>query len=282
MEQQQQAIDAKRTEYESEEAYEEARAAVFNAAMNTQWRNKCISETYVPGSVFKVFTASAGLEEDKVSYYGDSFTCYGSETVAGKEIHCSNHRGHGTQTFEEILLHSCNPGFIQIGQRLGKDLFCKYFDAFGLSEKTGIDLPGETSSIYTSLNGMGPVELASSSYGQNNSLTPIEMVTGYAAVVNGGYLLKPYVVSKVVDKSGNVVLSNEKTVRRQVISEETSAEMRRALQSWTATTRAMPISRATRSAASPVHPKSWRSVRLMSMWHRTAALHRRTIRRSCC
>lgn len=202
----------------------------LNKAYEDQWRNKCISETYVPGSVFKVFTASAGLEEDKVKYYGDSFTCYGSETVAGKEIHCSNHRGHGTQTFEEILLHSCNPGFIQIGQRLGKELFCKYFDAFGLSEKTGIDLPGETSSISTPVSKMSAVDLAASSYGQNNSLTPIEMVTGYAAVVNGGYLLKPYVVSKVVDKSGNVVLSNEKTVRRQVISEETSAEMRRALQ----------------------------------------------------
>ena len=206
------------------------RLDALNAAYEDQWRNKCISETYVPGSVFKVFTASAGLEEDKVSYYNDSFTCLGAEIVAGQTIHCSNHSGHGTQTFEEILLHSCNPGFIQIGQRLGKELFCKYFDAFGLSEKTGIDLPGESSSIYTPLNAMGPVELAASSYGQNNSLTPIEMVTGYAAVVNGGYLLKPYVVSKVVDQAGNVVLANEKTVRRQVISEETSAEMRKALQ----------------------------------------------------
>ncbi|MBR3418769.1 MAG: PASTA domain-containing protein, partial [Oscillospiraceae bacterium] len=206
------------------------RLAELNKAYENQWRNKCISETYVPGSVFKVFTASAGLEEDKVSYYGDSFVCNGFEIVAGQQINCSHTNGHGTQTFEEILLHSCNPAFIQIGQRLGKDLFCKYFDAFGLSEKTGIDLPGESSSIYTPVNAMGPVELAASSYGQNNSLTPIEMVAGYAAAVNGGYLLKPYVVSKVVDKSGNVVLSNEKTVRRQVISEETSAEMRRALQ----------------------------------------------------
>ncbi|MBR6718100.1 MAG: PASTA domain-containing protein [Oscillospiraceae bacterium] len=200
-------------------------------AWETQWRNKCVSETYVPGSVFKVFTGSAGLEENKVSYEGDNFYCSGVEVVAGKEIHCSNrYPGHGAQSFKEILLHSCNPGFIQIGQRLGKETFCKYFEAFGLGEKTGIDLPGETASIYTKLSEMGPVQLAASSYGQNNSLTPIEMVTGYAAVVNGGYLLKPYVVSKVVDQAGNVVLANEKTVRRQVISEETSAEMRKALQ----------------------------------------------------
>ena len=209
---------------------EEARTKARNEAYETQWRNKCISETYVPGSVFKVFTASAGLEEDKVRYYGDNFICYGQEIVSGIPIHCSNHSGHGSQDFQDILLHSCNPAFIQIGQRLGKDLFCKYVDAFGLSEKTGIDLPNETNSICKTVDNMSLFDLAHCSYGQTNSLTPIEMVTGYAAVVNGGYLLKPYVVSKVVDQSGNIVKSNEKNVRRQVISEETSEEMRRALQ----------------------------------------------------
>ena len=210
---------------------ENKRKDALDKAHETQWRNKCISDTYVPGSVFKVFTASAGLEEDKISYYGDTFVCHGYEVVAGQKIHCSvGEPGHGAQKFEEILLHSCNPAFIQIGQRLGKELFCKYFDAFGLSEKTGIDLPGESGSISTPVNKMSVVDLAASAYGQHNSLTPIEMATGYAAVVNGGYLLKPYVVSKVVDKSGNIVLSHEKEVRRQVISEETSEEMRRALQ----------------------------------------------------
>ena len=200
-------------------------------AKETQWRNKCVTETYIPGSVFKVYTASSALEEDKITY-NDSFFCSGSIEVKGakKPINCWKRRGHGAETFEEILTNSCNPAFVTVGQKLGADLFCQYFEAFGLTEKTGVDLPGETSSVYISRERMGEVELASSSFGQSNALSPIEMVTGYAAVVNGGYLLKPYVVSKVVDKDGNVVLQNEKTVRRQVISEETSAEMRKALQ----------------------------------------------------
>jgi len=202
----------------------------LNKAREAQWRNKCVTETYIPGSVFKVYTASASLEENKVDYYNDQFNCVGHVNVAGTLIHCSRTRGHGVQTFEEILKNSCNPAFIELGQRLGKDVFCRYFEAFGLTERTGIDLPGETSSIYTPLEKMGPVELAASSYGQNNSISPIEMATGYAAVINGGYLLQPYVVSKIVDSEGNTVLTNEKTVRRQVISSDTSAEMRRALQ----------------------------------------------------
>ena len=203
----------------------------LSEARETQWRNKCVTETYIPGSVFKVYTASAGLEEGKVNYDTDSFTCNGIVNISGTDIRCSIYPGaHGVQGFEDILKNSCNPAFIEIGRRLGKQLFCQYFEAFGLTENTGIDLPGESSSIYTALSGMGPVELAASSYGQNNSLTPIEMVTGYAAVVNGGYLLQPFVVSKIVDQAGNVVLSKEKTVRRQVISEETSAKMRKALQ----------------------------------------------------
>ncbi|MBR6107467.1 MAG: PASTA domain-containing protein [Oscillospiraceae bacterium] len=211
-------------------ADEKERNEALRTARETQWRNKCVTETYIPGSVFKVYTASAALEENKVSYYADRFTCTGSIVVAGQEIHCSHTNGHGTQNFEEILSNSCNPAFIELGQRLGKEQFCQYFAAFGLTERTGIDLPAEGSSIYTPLSRMGPVELAASSYGQNNSITPIEMAAGYAAVVNGGYLLQPYVVSKIVDHDGNIVLTNEKTVRRQVISAETSAQMRKALQ----------------------------------------------------
>ena len=200
-------------------------------ARETQWRNKCVTETYIPGSVFKVFTASSGLEENAITYQ-DHFNCTGEYPMAGKPepFHCWKRRGHGIETFEEILTNSCNPAFISIGLKLGAEKFCRYFEAFGLTEKTGIDLPGETSSVYIPASRMGDIELASSSFGQTNSLSPIEMVTGYAAVVNGGYLLQPYVVSKIVDKDGNVVQSNEKTIRRQVISEETSAEMRRALQ----------------------------------------------------
>ncbi len=209
---------------------EEERANALAEQRETQWKNKCVSETYIPGSVFKVYTASAGLEENAITYE-NTFNCTGSVEVADTTINCWKKKpGHGSQSFEQILTNSCNPAFISIGQALGKDLFCQYFEAFGLTERTGIDLPGETSSVYCPLSRMGEVELASSSFGQTNSLSPIEMITGYAAVVNGGQLLKPYVVSKIVDGDGNVVLSNEKSVRRQVISEETSAEMRKALQ----------------------------------------------------
>ena len=223
--------------YDTKKAAEINRIAVkedhdkaLDEARYTQWRNKCVTETYIPGSVFKVFTGSAALEENKVDYYNDRFNCVGQVNVAGTLIHCSHTNGHGVQTYEEILSNSCNPAFIELGQRLGKEQFCKYFGAFGLTERTGIDLPAEANPIYTPVSKMGPVELAASSYGQNNPLTPIEMVTGFAAVVNGGYLLQPYVVSKIVDSEGNIVLTNEKTVRRQVISAETSAEMRKALQ----------------------------------------------------
>ena len=208
---------------------DEEKTEALKAARERQWRNKCIAETYIPGSVFKVFTASAGLEENVIDYYNYSYTCTGSIIPYEGEppIKCTG--VHGAQSFEMIMKNSCNPAFISIGQTLGRTMFCQYFRSFGLEDRTGIDLPAETKSI-SNLDSMGPVDLAASSFGQRNSLTPIEMVTGYAAVVNGGYLLEPYVVSKVVDQAGNVVLSHDKTVRRQVISEETSAEMRRALQ----------------------------------------------------
>lgn len=208
---------------------ETERSSALSAAREKQWRNKCITETYIPGSVFKVITASGALEENVVTY-GDHFHCTGQVDISGVPFHCWKLSGHGSETFEKILTNSCNPAFIDIGQRMGKDLFFRYFEAFGLTQKTGIDLPGETSSVYQRLDTMGPVELASSSFGQTNSLSPIEVVTAYAAAVNGGYLLEPYVVSKIVDNDGNVVLTNEKTVRRQVISGETSEEMRSALQ----------------------------------------------------
>lgn len=208
---------------------EEEKSRAIGAQREEQWRNKCITETYIPGSVFKVFTASSALEEDAITY-NDTFFCNWEVMVSGVPFHCWKHSGHGSETFEQILTNSCNPAFISIGQKLGKDLFFRYFEAYGLTEKTGIDLPGETSPVYQRLETMGEVELASCSFGQTNSLSPIEMITGYAAVVNGGQLLKPYVVSKIVDGDGNIVMSNEKTVRRQVISEETSAEMRSALQ----------------------------------------------------
>ncbi len=198
----------------------------YVAAREQQWKNKAITELYIPGSVFKVITSSAALEEKAISV-NDSFECTGALTVVeGTDpIHCWKTSGHGHQSFVEAITHSCNPAFMEIGRRLGADSFFNYFKAFGLTERTGIDLPAEATSYYQGLSGMGAVELASCSFGQTNKVTPIEMITAYAAVINGGELVTPYVVSKVVDNDGNVVLTNEKTVKRQVISAETSKTM---------------------------------------------------------
>ncbi|MBE6845307.1 MAG: PASTA domain-containing protein [Ruminococcus sp.] len=206
----------------SEEQYNEA----YMSAREQQWKNKAITELYIPGSVFKVITSSAALEEKAITIE-DSFDCTGALVVVeGTDpIHCWKTSGHGLQTFTEAITNSCNPAFMDIGRRLGAESFFNYFKSFGLTERTGIDLPAEATSYYQSLNGMGAVELASCSFGQTNKITPIEMITAYAAVINGGELVTPYVVSKIVDNDGNVVLTNEKTVKRQVISKETSEIM---------------------------------------------------------
>ncbi|MDE7302632.1 MAG: PASTA domain-containing protein [Oscillospiraceae bacterium] len=195
-----------------------------------QWKNKAITELYYPGSVFKVVTGSAALEEKAISL-NSTFNCGQVITVADTDIHCWSTYSHGTQDFTTAMTNSCNPAFIQIGQLLGRDKFFEYFKAYGFTEPTGIDLPGEENSIYVNTSEKGPVELASCSFGQTNKVTPLQMITAYAAVVNGGYLVTPYVVSKIVDHNGNVIKTTEPSIRRQVISEETSAEMREVLES---------------------------------------------------
>ncbi len=195
-----------------------------------QWKNKAITELYEPGSVFKVVTGSAALEEKAITL-DSTFTCNGAIEVADKTINCWTRGAHGTQDFVTAMTNSCNPAFIQIGQRLGIELFCDYFEAFGFTETTGIGLPGESAGLYVSEEDMGIVELASCSFGQSNTVTPIQMITAYSAVINGGYLLQPYVVSKIVDTNGNVIKTTRRTVRRQVISEETSEMMRETLES---------------------------------------------------
>lgn len=201
-----------------------------SAAWNLQWTNKAISSLYFPGSVFKVITGSAALEEDAISL-ADTFYCNGHVDVQGQLFHCwTKTGGHGTQNFIESMTNSCNPAFVAIGQKLGGDLFCDYFEAFGLTEKTGIDLPAEASSLYVPHSRMTQVSLASSSFGQTNKITPIQMITAYAAVVNGGNLVTPYVVNKIVDADGNIVKEFTPTIKRQVISEETSAIMRDTLE----------------------------------------------------
>jgi len=204
-------------------------------AMMAMWRNKAISETYEPGSVFKVFTSAAALEEKTLSF-NDTFECNGGYNVKGTRIKCWSPSGHKekSQVFMDALKNSCNPAFIQIGLKLGSEKFSYYADSFGLREKTGIDLPGEENSIFIPLNGgeslQNEVNLASSAFGQTNKLTPIQMITGYAAAINGGCLVTPYVVDKIIDSDGNTVKATEPTIKRQVISEDTSAKMREALQ----------------------------------------------------
>lgn len=194
-----------------------------------QWKNKAITELYYPGSVFKTVTCASALEEEVVSL-NSTFHCAAYEMVAGTKIKCWSSYGHGTLTLQQAVTKSCNPSFIQIGQLLGKDKFCDYFEAFGFTEPTGIDLPGESGSLYVSRENMGLVELASSSFGQTNKVTPLQMTTALCAIVNGGYLVTPYVVDKMLDSDGNVVKTTETCIKRQVISEETSVQMRQILE----------------------------------------------------
>lgn len=203
-----------------------------SAMLERQWRNKCISEIYEPGSVFKVVTSASAFEENLIDLERDKFYCSGAVELAGATapIKCHDTSGHGSQIYQDALTNSCNPAFMEIGKRLGVEKFCYYFDAFGLGERTGIDLPAEASGIGFDSQVMTNVDLAVCSFGQGETITPMEMITSYCAVINGGYLLRPYVVDRILDEDGNVVLKNERTVRRQVISEETSAKMRDALE----------------------------------------------------
>lgn len=199
-------------------------------AREAQWKNKCITEIYEPGSVFKVITSAAAVEENLIDFNNDSFYCSGSVTIPGAApIHCHDWGGHGAQSFQQALTNSCNPAFMEIGGRLGAEKFCYYYDAFGLRERTGIDLPAEGIGIGFEAENMSEVDLAVSAFGQGDTLTPMEMITSYCAAINGGYLLEPYVVDKIVDEDGNIVFRNERTVRRQVVSEDTSEKIRTAL-----------------------------------------------------
>lgn len=199
-------------------------AEAESAALSNMWRNKAVADTYMPGSVFKMCIASAALEENLVNDK-TSFTCTGSIEVEGETIHCSNISGHGTQNFVEAISNSCNPAFIQIGQMLGAGKFRQYYQGFGFSDKTGIDLPGEAEDSFWKEGKMGGVDLAVASFGQNFTITPIQMITACAAVSNGGYVVQPHVVSKITDSKGNVIKTVDKKIKRQVISDDTSKKM---------------------------------------------------------
>ena len=208
----------------------EERSTALQKAQQAQWRNKAISDLYEPGSVFKLITASAALDSGACRAT-DYFTCAGKISVAGTRFRCANGHIHGTETFARGLAVSCNPCFIQIGARLGKERFCDYFADFGLREATGIDLPGEIRrSEYYTADKMGPVELASCSFGQSSKVSYLQMLTAVCAVVNGGELMQPYVVAKITAPDGTIIKEMAPTVKRRVISEETSATMRRLME----------------------------------------------------
>ena len=203
---------------------EDEQDAAFNEAQLKQWRNKAVSDTYYPGSVFKMCTYAMGLEEGVVTEQ-TTYTCTGSVLVDGWDdpIHCWRHSGHGLETFRDGLCNSCNPYTIYIGQLLGGETFAKYREAFGFTESTGIDLPGEAVTLFHSVTDLinTPSDLAVESFGQNFSITPLHMITAAAAIANGGNLVTPHVMDRIVDQDGNIVETADTSTRRQVISQET-------------------------------------------------------------
>ena len=217
-----------------EELQSQAESQAYSDAVNAQWRSKAINDRYEPGSTFKALVLAAALEEGVVSE-SDTFTCTGSVRVPGypRPINCSDRSGHGVQTLAEAVQNSCNPAFIAIGQRLGIDTFYDYFEAFGLKEQTGVDLPGEASTQGNiwDRDVMTGVDLAVASFGQRIGVTPLQMITAFSAVINGGNLVQPYVVQSISTQDGTVMQSTETTVVRQVVSQQTSQTATRILES---------------------------------------------------
>ncbi|MEG1613922.1 MAG: penicillin-binding transpeptidase domain-containing protein, partial [Oscillospiraceae bacterium] len=207
---------------------EKEREKALTNARYAQWRNRTISDTYEPGSVFKVITAAAAIEENLVSD-NEKFFCSGSIRVADRVIHCHNWDGHGSEDFTTALMNSCNPVFVTVSQRLGAEKFFKYFEAFGFSEPTGVDLPAESTPIanvtYYTANKLGVSQLASESFGQSFQVSPIQMVTAISAVANGGKLMQPYIVASRLDQDGNSTAVTSPKMKRQVISESTSKKV---------------------------------------------------------
>ncbi len=218
---------AKATNGEESEQYQQA----VSSARLKQWRNKAINDTYEPGSTFKAMVLAAALEEGVVSE-SDHFFCSGQVMVNGwpKPIRCSDREGHGAQTLAQAVANSCNPAFIAIGQRLGTEKFYNYLEAFGFTSLTGIDMQGEAGSTVWPRKDFTNVNLATASFGQRLTVTPIQLITAASAVVNGGHLMKPYVLQSITEADGTVVKSTEPTEVRQVISEQTSALCRKILE----------------------------------------------------
>lgn len=195
-------------------------------------QNLPIWMTYEPGSTFKIMTLATSLEEQTVNLFEDTYYDDGSVNVDGATIHCWKSGGHGAQTFLEVVENSCNPGFVELGQRLGTNTLMSYINNFGFGAKTGIDLNGESNGILFNIDKMGPVELATTSFGQGISVTPIQQVTAVSAAINGGTLYEPFLVKEMLEpETKSVIYTKEPVMRRKVISEETSKLVRYALES---------------------------------------------------
>ncbi len=209
----------------------DARSEALKTARQEQWRNKAVSDSYEPGSTFKILTSAMALEE-RVVTANDSFYCPGSIKIPGwgKPIKCWKSGGHGSQTFLKAVENSCNVAFVQIGGRIGTSNFYNYANAFGIMSKTGVDLPGESSGIFFPKDKFGPVDLAISAFGQGFTLTPIQMITAVCGVANNGKMMKPYVVSEILDENGNIKETVKPQEIRQVVSKETSEELRSVLE----------------------------------------------------
>jgi len=201
----------------TDDDYNEAVAA----ARNKMWRNKAVVDSYEPGSCFKIITMSMALEEGVVTPE-DNFFCSGKKVVEDREIHCAERSGHGAQTFRDGVKNSCNPVFIEVGQRVGIDTFKRYYEAFGFRDKTGFDLPGEASGVFYTDEMFNIVELATASFGQGPKITPLQLISAVSAVANGGMLMKPHLVRQFTDEDGTIVKTVEPTAVRQVVSKETS------------------------------------------------------------
>ena len=202
---------------EGTQKYNEA----FSTLLYKQWSSFCITENYEPGSTFKIFTAAAAIEEG-VANLNTTHNCLSYLKVADITYHCANDKSHGLQTITQGLMNSCNTFFITIGQRLGIEKYNKYFEAFGFMEKTGIDINNEASPVYHNPERMSKVDLASTSFGQTIRISPLQLITAACAIANGGNLMQPYLVDKIVDSDGNVISETEPTVKRRVISKSTS------------------------------------------------------------
>ena len=210
----------------------------MNAARLKQWRNRVLSDGYEPGSTFKVLTMAAALDCGAIDLK-TGFSCGGAEQIPGRSqlLHCWRHQGHGAQTTAQALQNSCNLAFAHIALKIGGEKFYEYVERFGILEKTGIDLSGESKGIFfskeliTDTDKWGTASLTSGSFGQTFKITPLQLVRAISSVVNGGYLLEPYIVSEIVDCEGNTVMQSEPTVVRRTITEETSATMRELIKS---------------------------------------------------